>query len=452
MNKRAIWITIGLMAIALLGTLALQLYWIDFAVRLKEQQFGEAIKQALKRVAMQIEEYPYKLEPEEKRILYNGTYDQRTLLLEMKDRENRINPLSLYTRIDPERLGFFIHQELADLKEIPSGLDYYYGIYDNSRKNFFIINENYVVEIGANPNVSNSGFDAKKLLKESTYEVPLFMGQFGYLGKLKIFFPSKTHWIWNSVRPFLLITFALTTLLLACFSYVIYVVFRQKKLSEIKNDFVNNMTHEFKTPIATISLASDSILSPMVISSPDKIRRFADVIKQENRRMLSQVEKVLQMALLDKHDFHLNLKTLDLHEIIQQVVKNFSLQVTDRNGSIDLNLKAGHFKIKGDHTHVSNIITNLMDNANKYSPESPSITVSTENKGQMLVIKVQDKGIGMDKDALKMIFEKFYRVPTGNLHNVKGFGLGLSYVKAMVLAHNGKIEVESDPGREVPLS
>jgi two-component system phosphate regulon sensor histidine kinase PhoR len=204
------------------------------------------------------------------------------------------------------------------------------------------------------------------------------------------------------------------------------------------------MTHEFKTPIATISLASDSILSPKIIADPDKIQRFVGIIKEENKRMLSQVEKVLQMALLDKHDFQLNLKNVDIHEIIQNAVSNIDLQVSQRNGNIYKELHATKPIVLADQTHLTNIIYNLLDNANKYSADHPQINISTKDVPGGINIVVKDKGIGMSKENQKMIFEKFYRVPTGNIHNVKGFGLGLSYVKAMVLAHKGSISVESE--------
>jgi len=309
------------------------------------------------------------------------------------------------------------------------------------------LNENYVVDLATNTNASRSDVEDDKVLTETSYRVALFSTASGSPGILKVVFPTKQSWLWKSVLPIVFLSLLLTGLILGCFIYVIYVIFRQKKLSEIKNDFVNNMTHEFKTPIATISLASDSILSPMIIQSPDKIRRFMDIIKQENRRMLSQVEKVLQMALLDKHDFQLNLKSLDIHEIIREAVRNISLQVNQKNGQIHEELGASNAILKADQTHMTNIIYNLLDNANKYSMESPSIRIITENAKKGIQIKVIDTGIGMTKDAQKMIFEKFYRVPTGNLHDVKGFGLGLSYVKAMVHAHNGTIEVSSEPGK-----
>jgi two-component system phosphate regulon sensor histidine kinase PhoR len=238
-----------------------------------------------------------------------------------------------------------------------------------------------------------------------------------------------------------------TGLILFCFSYTIWVIFRQKKISEMKTDFINNMTHEFKTPIATISLAADSIVSPMVIDSHEKIERFSGIIKQENKRMLSQVEKVLQMALIDKRDFHLKLSDVNMHDVINQAIENVDLQVQRRGGQIIKTLEATEPVIQGDATHLSSVIHNLLDNANKYSPDTPEISVVTRNVESGLEVIVQDKGIGMTKEVRKLIFEKFYRVPTGNLHDVKGFGLGLSYVKAITDAHQGKVTVESEPGK-----
>ena len=234
---------------------------------------------------------------------------------------------------------------------------------------------------------------------------------------------------------------------LFCFIYTLYIIFKQKKISEITNDFINNMTHEFKTPIATISLATDSINNPTIIKDENKIKRFLTIIKQENKRMLSQVEKVLQMALLEKDDFKLKFTGVYANDLINQVVQNAELQVTNRGGNIKIDLEANPDLIEADITHFSNIIHNLLDNANKYSPETPEITVNTHNVNNGIAISVRDKGLGMTKEAIKHIFDKFYRVHTGNRHDVKGFGLGLSYVKAMVNAHNGTISVESEPGK-----
>ncbi|HRG32608.1 MAG: HAMP domain-containing histidine kinase [Saprospiraceae bacterium] len=483
MNKKAIWLVIGLMGVALLGTVILQFYWINWSVKLNEKQFDDHIITALKRVADKLEKEKENWElsqiekwiqegnrplEDQKRLLEYATllmsnqisaimdsssfstldpeysWDKKKEIVEMIDRELRIHPAGLEQRINPQKLSALLKHEFDELN---LNLKYSFGVYDNAHKSLVILNENYVVDLATNTNASRSDIEDDKVLTETSYRVALFSTASGSPGILKVVFPTKQSWLWKSVLPIVFLSLLLTGLILGCFIYVIYVIFRQKKLSEIKNDFVNNMTHEFKTPIATISLASDSILSPMIIQSPDKIRRFMDIIKQENRRMLSQVEKVLQMALLDKHDFQLNLKSLDIHEIIREAVRNISLQVNQKNGQIHEELGASNAILRADQTHMTNIIYNLLDNANKYSMESPSIRIITENAKKGIQIKVIDTGIGMTKDAQKMIFEKFYRVPTGNLHDVKGFGLGLSYVKAMVQAHNGTIEVSSEPGK-----
>ena len=215
----------------------------------------------------------------------------------------------------------------------------------------------------------------------------------------------------------------------------------------MKTDFINNMTHEFKTPIATISLAVDSINNPIIYSDVNKVKRFAGIIKEENNRMLNQVEKVLQIAKLDKQDFELKISEVDINELVKLAVEHTSLKVNQRGGVIKAIIQSKNSLIKGDENHISNVIHNLLDNADKYSSEIPDITVETIDVKEGVEIIVKDKGIGMAKDDIKRIFEKFYRVSTGNIHNVKGFGLGLSYVKAIVDAHRGKIMVKSELGK-----
>jgi two-component system phosphate regulon sensor histidine kinase PhoR len=231
------------------------------------------------------------------------------------------------------------------------------------------------------------------------------------------------------------------------FLTAIYVILKQKKLAEIKTDFINNMTHEFKTPIATISLALDSIHNPKVMNDQQRIHYYTDIIGRENQRMNAQVEHVLQMALLDKENFELNEQLLNLHELIEGVAGPFQLQVASRGGKLKLALHAVNAAILGDELHLTNVIHNLLDNANKYSPQAPEITVSSRNEKKWLVIEVQDCGMGMTNETQRRVFEKFYREPNGNLHNVKGFGLGLAYVKSLVEKHGGSISVASEAGR-----
>jgi two-component system phosphate regulon sensor histidine kinase PhoR len=235
--------------------------------------------------------------------------------------------------------------------------------------------------------------------------------------------------------------------ILFCFAYTIQVILEQKKLSEIKNDFINNMTHEFKTPIATISLAADSIGNPMILHKPEKVQRFANIIKAENKRMNKQVEKVLSMALLDRKEVNLMIKPINIHEIISRAVDNISLQVERKDGQILQDLKAENAVIEADETHISNVIHNLLDNANKYTPEKPAISVHTRNTDGGVQVMIKDNGLGMSKEQRRKIFDKFYRVHTGNRHDIKGFGLGLSYVKAIVSEHKGDITVQSELGK-----
>lgn len=264
---------------------------------------------------------------------------------------------------------------------------------------------------------------------------------------LQLFFPSKGKHILSSILWLLMASAFFTLIILLTFAFTIRIILNQKKLSDIKSDFINNMTHEFKTPIATISLAVDSITNEKVLSEKEKIMYFADIIKKENIRMNSQVERVLQMSLIDKNDFNLDCQILNVHDLIQKVVGTVRLQVEKRSGKIELELGAEKSEINVDEIHFTNVLYNLLDNANKYSNDAPQIKVSTENAENGIWIRISDEGIGMSKEHQDKIFDKFYRVTTGNIHNVKGFGLGLSYVKAIVLTLKGKINVKSAVGK-----
>ena len=243
------------------------------------------------------------------------------------------------------------------------------------------------------------------------------------------------------------ILFTLT--IIAAFYLTVRTLLRQKKLSEIKSDFINNMTHELKTPLATISLAVDAIRNEKVINDKDKLTYFSSIIKDENKRMNKQVETILQAALLDKDAIQINPRPLHVNEVLQNISENFELQLNERGGKATLDLGASEDLVLGDEIHFTNMLSNLVDNAVKYSREDvpPVIQISTQPAGKYIRIRIEDNGIGMNKETLTRIFEKFYRAHTGNVHNVKGFGLGLSYVKSMVDAHKGKIKAESTPGK-----
>lgn len=265
--------------------------------------------------------------------------------------------------------------------------------------------------------------------------------------KLAIFFPDQNQYVYRSISWLLLASFFFSIFILLTFALNIFFMLKQKKISEMKSDFINNMTHEFKTPIATISVAADSIKNQKVINQPAKIHYFIDMIKKENSRMNKQVEDILTIARLDKKDFEFNWEPLDIHQLIEEAIERIILQVEKRGGTIETDFRAINPTITTDRTHCANVIYNLLDNANKYSNENPEIKVETRNTDKGVIILISDKGIGMCKAVQTKIFERFYRQTSGNIHNVKGFGLGLSYVKAVIEANKGSISVQSEPGK-----
>lgn len=265
---------------------------------------------------------------------------------------------------------------------------------------------------------------------------------------LVIVVPHVKSIVWKQMLWMILGAVIFTFIIFAAFFITIRALLNQKKLSEIKSDFINNMTHEFKTPLATISLAVDALKNEKVINNEEKMAYFTSMIKDENKRMNKQVETILQAALLDKQEIQLNVKPVHANELIKAALNHIQLPLKEKSGKIEVHLDAAKDCIMADEVHFTNIINNLLDNAIKYSKEGNLlIKLSTSNFNNYIRIKIEDNGIGMNKETLQRIFEKFYRAHTGNIHNVKGFGLGLSYVKSIVDAHKGKIKAESAPGK-----
>ena len=282
---------------------------------------------------------------------------------------------------------------------------------------------------------------------KDTYSVNLFPNDYSNSESyLRVYFPNQDRYIIRNIWMMYATSLLLILVVLGCFYVAVSTIVKQKQLADIKNDFINNMTHEFKTPISTISLATQMLGDELVTASPSMFKRYLGIIRDENKRLGSQVEKVLQTAQMERGEVRLNLGTVNVHQIIERVLENISPQIELRDGIIDIDLQAENSEIQADEVHLTNIIFNLLDNANKYSPGKPIIKITTENTEKGLSIKVSDQGIGMTKESIKQIFEKFYRVPTGNVHDVKGFGLGLSYVKKMVEEHQGRINVVSKLG------
>ena len=277
------------------------------------------------------------------------------------------------------------------------------------------------------------------------YQTPIFSKDvINDPGIIRLAFPQRSMLLLNKMMASLATTGGLLLVLIFCFGYTIFSILKQKKVAEMKTDFINNMTHEFKTPVSTIMIASEALKDNEIAQDRSRVARLANIIYEENERLGSHIERVLNIARIEKNDFKLEKKPLDVNEMIAVVVDSMALKLQKTNAVIALQLDAENAIISADELHFSNVIYNLVDNAIKYSVNNPDITISTLNKNGQVVIKVADKGVGMSRDQQTKIFEQFYRIPTGNLHDVKGFGLGLSYVNTVVKRLNGIISVRSE--------
>jgi len=292
--------------------------------------------------------------------------------------------------------------------------------------------------------VKSGNFD----IKDKEFTIPIFYDNNDkpqYL--LATYFPDKQLSILGPIIPIVMLTIIFTIIIISVFSLAIYYMQLQRNISEIKTDFINNMTHEFKTPIATINIATDALKNDKILNDPDRIRYYADLIKQENKRMNSQVEMVLRMAKLERNQVDINLQEVNINDLVRKSVSTMRFIVDNLNGTIFEEYLATNYIVEGDAFHLENTMNNVLDNARKYSPEQPKIYVKTYNQDNFIVIEIKDEGIGMSKVVLKKIFDQFYREETGNVHNVKGHGLGLAYVRKIVELHKGQVYAESEPGK-----
>ena len=279
------------------------------------------------------------------------------------------------------------------------------------------------------------------------YAIPIFQDEKGIRNyELIVSFPEKDKYVFSSILSVGGLTLLLTLFIVFVSTSALYQIVKQKKISEIKTDFINNMSHEFKTPIATINLALDAISNPKSLKTPNKLIQYANLIREENNRMLIQVENVLRISQLQKSNETIHKKSIDLHKIILEATNHVQLLLKDKGGILNTNLNASNYVINGNKDHITNIIINLMDNAIKYCDKKPNIKIETYNQKNDLVFTLSDNGIGMTPNVQKKIFDKFYRATSGNIHNIKGHGLGLSYVKKIVDLHKGKIILESKFG------
>lgn len=332
-------------------------------------------------------------------------------------------------KMDPKILDSILGVELLE-KGVTA--EFEYGILDSKRLP-----------------ADTAGIQEKEtMLYKSPYKVNLSPDNIFIKPKyLSVYFPGQKRYLLSSMWFMLLISLSFMLTLIFSFYYTISTIFKQKKLSEIKNDFISNMTHEFKTPISTISLACEVLSDKSIEKSPERVNTYVKMIGDENKRLSLLVENILQTAILDKGQLKLKIQGIDIHNLIDQTITNIKLQVENKEGKISTELKAKNAVIEADRVHVTNIIFNLIDNALKYSGDHPEIRISTTSDSEGIFISVKDNGIGISKENQKRIFDTMYRVPTGNIHNVKGFGLGLSYVKAVVEKHGGSISVNSELGK-----
>tara|TARA_R110001583_G_scaffold109799_2_gene258633 strand:- start:13281 stop:14816 length:1536 start_codon:yes stop_codon:yes gene_type:complete len=333
--------------------------------------------------------------------------------------------LPVHQRVSNKEITYRLDRELKS-KGIDT--DFKYGIYSN----------------GLATQVK-SGYFRKESGK--SYMVPMFADAEGKSNfQLFVTFPGKKNYILSSISKILMLSVFFILIIILAFVTALYQLIRQKQISEIKTDFINNMTHEFKTPIATINLALDAIKNPKIIGDQEKVLKYVKMIRDENKRMHTQVENVLRISKLEKNQLDVSKEAVDLHDIIEEAITHVELLAKDKGGYIKMHLKAGFTEVLGSEFHLTSMIVNMLDNGIKYSDDAPKIDISTENTNKYIIIKVADQGIGMNNTVQKNVFKKFYREERGNIHNVKGHGLGLSYVKKIVEIHQGEIYVESEKG------
>ncbi len=485
------------MALAFLALIAIQAYWIMNDWSLKKEQFGLCVRQALNNTAKKLEKAAYadKLSKKYKKrtqgvvegdviklysILSKDSGGVSTSVYSQKEFQkndsikftdnfpyhfnpNRNDTVKQIENVRDELLKHKeeIYKDLFDELEVVNVYTNYKPKVNKRKLDSILAIELKYQNIDAKYKFVIStqhpgSFKTANLSEAESEQDSLGIGYKVNLSPNNIFitpeyltvhFPHQNKYLLKTMWSMLIVSGLVLLILIFSFYYFIFTILRQKKLNTIKNDFISNMTHEFKTPISTISLASEMLGDHSVTTTPEKQQRFLKMIKDENKRLSVLVESILQTAILDKGEFKLKLNELDVHEIINTAINNTNLLVEQRNGKITTNLNATKIRLLADRVHLTNIIFNLIDNALKYSKENPEINITTHDAEMGIEIIMRDNGIGISKENQRKIFDKFYRVPTGNVHNVKGFGLGLSYVQAVVNKHGGEISVNSELGK-----
>lgn len=504
MNKKLFVLLIALMSLSLLGIVFVQGYWISNAYQTKQEQFTINVRQVLLSVAKKIQmkeieayyqvysayvdsievpdnatftELAYKIQNkttnetylftdgilEQDYKLSSGIFDNATDTIQFKKLTNRKTKTKITEGLDGNqktetKIESFSRLRDYELNQFESfvsevaALSPIYKRVTTEEINDLLVNE--LSERGLNSDfefaVYSNNLETKvrsknfKLKNESTYVVPLFVNDVKSSFDLYVDFSGKQKLVLSSIMGMAILSLVFTSVIILAYASAISQIYKQRQISQIKSDFINNMTHEFKTPIATINLALDSLKNPKVKDNKEFLERYLGMIRDENKRMHAQVENVLRISKLEKNELNLPKEQADLQEITLDAINHVSLIVEDRGGYVNTHFGAMKNSVLANKSHLTNVIVNILDNAIKYSESEPKIDIYSENVKNSIILKIRDQGQGMSKAVLKRIFEKFYREHTGNIHNVKGHGLGLAYVKSILDDHDAEIYVESE--------
>ncbi len=431
MSRRLITTLLLLAIVAVIGIVATQIYWLNKAFEVKEEQYSLILEQEKAEAKIFNDRITIALTNVANEILTINN-DPAQLFQSVKQIRPNYFTVAINDTVHPYLLQSLLKSEFEqrNIKE-----NFEYGIYDCFTDSivygqYVALNEKAPEEVAGSTEAPQIKWD-----KDGHY--------FG------VYFPDRdpvdleppsdkiSNWAFSAI---------ISSIVFAFFAYAIFLVNRQKRLSEMKTDFINNMTHELKTPISTIGLSSEVLLKPDIVEKPDRLHKYAQLISTENTRLKQQVDKVLQLATLEKQHLELKRAPIHIHEVIENACESLRMTYQEKDIDLQVSLQASNDTVNGDLVHISNLIHNLLDNAVKYSKEEVKIEISTMNKSGAVIIQVKDYGIGIPAKSLPHIFDKFYRVPKGNRHDVKGFGLGLYYVNEVIAAHDGKISVESELG------
>ncbi len=411
MNRLSLKLLIGLTALSLVGLIVTQLFWINSALKVAEEQFDNRVTIALQGA---LDEY-VQLYGDDQNVKEMGC-----MTCSLDD--------SLFVNLVPSKIDSLLLVHFN-----------YHGL--SSDFGFS------VVKCNTGEVLYKKEGTIKNTDKKSVHRISLSCLRHQDSHHMEVMFASKQKFVLKDTLIWLIVSFVFLLIVIITFAYTVLTIIQQKKVAEIKNDFINNMTHEFKTPIANISLASEVIMRPDTKNNPAKIDQYARIIQEENIRMRSQVERILQVAMRDKEDHSIKSEETDIHELIKQAVDHACFDECHEGASIQYHFDAEDSVLYIDPMHFSNVVHNLIENAQKYSKGEPDISIHTRIHKGLIYIDFKDKGIGISNESKKHIFERFYRVPTGNIHNVKGFGLGLNYVKTIVEAMGGQVQLESELGK-----